>query len=238
MELPENIKSLHSEEEFLRAKALELMAQDQRFTLHLAVVEQAMNLGDLLRKFPTSDEDLKVVQVLGMRVFNAFGAGLKLALSGYMQNSVLVMRDILETVFLIDLFRGDRAQIARWRAADRKTLRDEFSPASVRKTLDIREGQTTKRREQLYKLFSELAGHPTMKSDWMMRPEKDGDAVIGPFMEKTALEAVLSEMGRLAVQSGEHLSAFFPKEWEAAIEPRQGFARAANDWMAAFYTKA
>jgi hypothetical protein len=32
----------------------------------------------------------------------------------------------------------------------------------------------------------------------MMRPQKDGDAVIGPFMEATSLEAVISEMGRLA----------------------------------------
>jgi hypothetical protein len=43
-----------------------------------------------------------------------------------------------------------------------------------------------------------------------MRPRKDGDAVIGPFMKATALEAVISEMGRLAVQVGEQLNRFFP----------------------------
>lgn len=30
---------------------------------------------------------------------------------------------------------------------------------------------------------------------FIMRPQKDGDAVIGPFIEATSLEAVLSEMG-------------------------------------------
>jgi len=223
--LPENLVSLHSKEEALRGKALELIAHDRRLVLHIAVVEQAMTLGDLLRQFPTDDEDLKVIKMLGMRMFNALAASLKLALSEYAQNSVLILRDILETVFLIDLFRSDPRQIARWRFADNKTIRDDFSPAAVRKALDARDGHTTKRRAELYKLFSELAAHPTMKSAWMMRPDKDGDAVIGPFIEKTSLDAVVSEMGKIAVQVGEQLDAFFPADWQPALEPRLSFAR-------------
>jgi hypothetical protein len=168
-------------------------------------------------------------------MFNAFGACLKLALSGYFQNSALVMRDILETVFLIDLFQGDRTLIAKWRFADKKALREDFSPVAVRKALDARYGHTSKRREELYRLFSELAGHPTMKSAWMMRPQKDGDAVIGPFMEGTVLEAVLSEMGRIAVQAGQHLSAFLPRQWHAGIGPRIGFVEVTKQWFATFY---
>jgi hypothetical protein len=238
MSLPDKLGSLHSQEEQLRGKALEIVAQERNLALHIAVVEQVMNLGDLLRQFPTDDEDLKVIQILGMRMFNAFGASLKLALSGYAQNSALVLRDILETVFLVDLFRGDRTQIARWRVADRKTLKEVFSPAPVRKALDARYGHTMKRREEIYKLFSELAGHPTMKSAWMMRPEKDGDAVIGPFIEKTSLEAVLSEMGRIAVQAGGLLNAFFPREWQEAVGPRLAFFRARKHWFSVFYPEA
>jgi hypothetical protein len=237
MPLPDNLQSLHIQEEQLRDKALELVGQDPNLRLHLAVVEHAMNLGDLLRQYPTDDEDLKVIQILGMRMFNAFGASLKLAMSGYLQNSALVMRDILETVFLVDLFRGDRMLIAKWRFADKKTLRNEFSPAAVRKALDARYGHASRRREELYRLFSELAGHPTMKSAWMMRPQKDGDAVIGPFIEKSSLEAVLPEMGRLAVQAGQHLAAFFPGDWRQGVGPRIGFAEAARQWLATFYPK-
>jgi hypothetical protein len=86
---------------------------DQRLAPHLPVVERAMDLADLLRQHEIDDEDLKVVQMLGMRSFNALGAGLKLALSGYHQNSALILRDILETVFLLDLFNGDPASIGR-----------------------------------------------------------------------------------------------------------------------------
>ena len=184
--LPDNLDSLHSQEEQLRDKALARVGVDRRLRLHLAVTEQAMNLCNVLRQYHTDDEDLKVIQVLGMRMFNAFGAGIKLALSGYIQNSALILRDVMETVFLVDLFRGEPALIAKWRFADPQRVKSDFSPAAVRKALDKRYGHTTGKREEQYKLFSELAGHPTMKSSWMMRPQKDGDAVIGPFIEKVA----------------------------------------------------
>jgi hypothetical protein len=64
-----------------------------------------------------------------------------------------------------------------------------------------------------------------MKSASMMRPQKDGDAVIGPCIEKTSLEAVLSEMGRLAVQAGQNLVAFFPADGQKALAARMAFAQ-------------
>lgn len=158
-----------------------------------------MDLADILRQFKTDDEDLKLVQILGMRTFNAFGASLKLALSEYTQNSALIMRDVLETVFLLDLFQSHRTLIQSWRFADKKTRMKDFRPIKVRIALDSRDGFMSRKREEMYELLSELAGHPTMKSAWMMRPQKDGDVVIGPFVESTMLEAVLSETGRLAV---------------------------------------
>lgn len=231
---PDNLTSLHTQEELFRDKALALVDGRQSLGLHITMTEQAMNLCDLLRQFPTGDEDLKVIQLLGMRMFNAFGAALKLALSGYVQNSTLILRDVLESVFLIDLFQGDRVLIAKWRFADNKTKKD-FTPVAVRKALDTRYGHTTERRKDLYKTFSELAAHPTMKSAWMMRPQKNGDAVIGPFIEEASLQAVLSEMGRIAVQVGLHLVKFFPADWEKGLGPRLAFARATKEWFATFY---
>jgi hypothetical protein len=37
-----------------------------------------------------------------------------LALSGYHQNSALILRDVMEMVFLLDLFAGDPSLIERW----------------------------------------------------------------------------------------------------------------------------
>jgi hypothetical protein len=236
--IPANLEKLHDGEEQLRARALSIVAGDQILRLHLDVVEGAMDLADVFRQFETSDEDLKVAQILGMRAFNAFGASLKLALSGYHQNSALILRDVLETVFLLNLFSGDRSLISRWRVADKKTRMQVFSPIKVRKALDARDGFTTQKRAEIYELFSELAGHPNMKSAWMMRPQKDGDAVIGPFIESTALEAVISEMGRLAVQAGEQIDNFIPAEFDRALPSRLNFAQIKINWISRFYPKA
>ncbi|PWW01854.1 hypothetical protein DFR52_102518 [Hoeflea marina] len=233
--IPLNLVNLHSGEEQLREKALSIIDGDLRLRLHLAVVEAAMDLPDIFRQLDTRDEDLKVVQVLGMRTFNAFGASLKLTLSGYHQNSALILRDVLETVFLLNLFAGDRNLIGRWRHADKKARMKEFSPVEVRKALDARDGFNSKRRAEMYELFSELAGHPNMKSAWMMRPQKDGDAVIGPFMEATALEAVISEMGRLAVQLGEQIIAFFPTDWTPGLPSLVTFSQHKREWLSTFY---
>ena len=152
--IPENLRSLHGREEGLRAGALELVAADARLVLHVRVVENAMDMADLLRQVPTEDEDMKVIQILGMRTFNSFGASLKLALSGYSQNGALILRDILETMFLLNRFRGDRTLIERWRFADDKTRRQEFSPAAVRKALDERDGFRGRKREEMYLLVA------------------------------------------------------------------------------------
>lgn len=233
--IPANLESLHGGEEQIREKALDIIASDERMRLHLAIVEAAMDLTDIFRQYDSGDEDLKIVQLLGMRTFNAFGASLKLALSGYHQNSTLILRDVLETVFLLSLFAGDRAQIERWRNADKKARKKYFSPVKVREALDARDGFTSKRRAEMYELFSELAGHPNMKSAWMMRPQKEGDAVIGPFMEATALEAVVSEMGRLAVQVSEQINAFLPPDWTLSQPARFAFAQIKRDWISTFY---
>lgn len=236
--LSANLARLHAGEEELREKALGMIAADDRLGLHLAVTEAAMDLADILRQFQTADEDLKVVQILGMRTFNAFGASIKLALSGYSQNSALILRDVLETTFLLSYFAGDRSLIGRWRLADEKARQKEFGPVKVREAIDARDGFTGKKRYETYKMFSELAGHPTMKSAFMIRPQREGNAVIGPFVKSTTLDAVVSEIGKLAVQVGEQLTVFFPPTWGSGLPSRLAFATLKQRWIGTFYPAA
>lgn len=232
--IPAKLSDLHAHEEVLRAQARELIANDHQLTLHLTIVEHAMDLAYLFRRIPTDDEDMNVLQILGMRVFNALAATTKLALSGYIQNSVLVMRDIQETVFLLDFFKGDPAAIGRWRHAGTKERIKSFTPLLIRVALDTRDGFTEQKRFARYGMFSELAGHPTMKSAYLMRPEKDGDTVIGPFMNATVLGAVLSEIGRLAVQVGELINAFLADFGDHGSEERLAFKRVKLQWIEEF----
>ena len=234
--IPERLKSLSSQEDLLREMAAEIVERDNRLALHLYAVECAMNLADMLRQYPTDDEDTKVVQVLGMRIFNAFGACIRLGFSGYSQNSALIMRDILETLFLLSLFQSDRAAIGRWRVADKRKRMREFSPLRVREALDARDGFKGKKRAEIYELLSEFAAHPTMKSVFMMRPQQDGNAVIGPFIEPATLEAVLAELGRLSIQAGEVLDHFFPESWDYSLPSREEFAEVKLLWILEFLT--
>lgn len=233
--LPNKLGALHMGEQGLREKAEAFIAENPKLQLHLTIVEHAMDLADWFRKIPINDEDLKVLQIMGMRTFNAFGASLNLALSGYFQNSALIMRDILETVFLLNYFSGDRAEISRWRLADKAVRKRQFAPVHIRTALDKRDGFTERRRQKAYEMFCELAAHPTMQSDYMMRPNKDGDAVIGPFMEITGLDAVLSEMGRLAVQVGTILAVFLVDYGNIAAAARKAFDHDMHRWLKEFY---
>ena len=233
-ELPPNLARLHEGEELLRGRASKVIAADERLRLHLLVTENAMDLLDLLRQVEGADEDLKVLQALGMRLFNDFGAAVKLALSGYSQQAALLLRDILETCFLLDLFSHDPAAITRWRHADRKIRLRDFKPIKVRELLDQRDGFTTKKRAEQYELFSELAGHASMPSFAMLRP-KGMDAQIGPFIDPSVVEAVLSEMGKLAIQVGGIIVAFFPTGFRLADDARARFATNQKRWLARFY---
>ncbi|MFN4158888.1 MAG: hypothetical protein ACK4GO_10875 [Gemmobacter sp.] len=235
MPIPKNLVTLHFQEEQLRSKATTLCAHNIDMQIHLEMIECTMNIVDIFREHPTKDENLKTIQFLGIRIFNALGSSLKLALSGYLQNSALVMRDVLETIFLIDLFRSEPTLIETWRTADRKTIKENFTPVKVRIKLDSRDGFANKRREEHYRLFSELAGHPNMKSTDMLRPKQEGDIVSGPFIEATSLHAVISELGQLAALSCPHLIAFVPRDWLTASEAILYSEKVMKRWMQKFY---
>jgi len=235
-QIPENLILLHQGEELLRAKSIESIQNDVRLLLHVRAVERAMDVLDVFRRLKTDEEDLKVIQVLGMRLFNGFASSTKLLLSGYVQTSAQILRDVLETVFLVDYFRTDRAAIAKWRMADGPTRRKEFRPVKIREALDQRDGFTSKKRADIYELFSELAGHASMKGIAMLRP-KGMDAHNGPFFDVTALDAGLAEMGRLGVQAGELVGAFVPSDWPEGNPAMQAFQTEKRRWFAEFYPK-
>jgi hypothetical protein len=145
--IPGNFRRLHQGEEFVRGRSLEAIEHADDLLLHLEVSEKA---ADIIHYFVHRDEhrddDDLIVRLLGIRMFNCLNATLKLLLSGYYQASTLQQRDIIETFFLLDYFLTDQSLVARWRLADDKTLRSEFSPVNVRKALDARDAFTGEKR--------------------------------------------------------------------------------------------
>ncbi len=232
--LPTNLKSIHLHEEALRKQAIKIIQCNPGLILHVDVIERAMTIANLIREYPTDDEDIRVVQMLSIRIFNAFAASFKLLLSGYHQKSAMIMRDILETVFLMDLFSTDKSAIEEWRNSDKKKRRNFFSPASVRKKLDERDGFNNMKRAKAYEMLSELASHPTMYTQNMLKKEMDGDILTGPFMGNTILRQGLEELAKNAVQAGEIINLFLPQEWDPE-NIRENFKTLKNNWIKAFY---
>lgn len=197
-----------------------------------------MDVLDCFRQYRTSDEDFKVVQMLALRTFNAMAASTKLMLSGYYLFSAQILRDLLETVFLVDLFGTSPELIQKWRTASRTERMDAFGPAKVRKLLDDRDGFTSQKRAELYRQFSELAGHPTMLSVAMLRPQ-GMDALATPFADPNALEAVSSEMGRLALQIGELVVKLTRTDDEEFVikfaDVAASFVEMKHQWLDRFY---
>ena len=231
-QLPERLTQLHLGEEELRRRACALVQKSPLLRTHLGVIESAMDIMDVLRMAGKNDDDDEVVQALGIRVFNDLASSLKLSLSGYSQTAAMILRDVLETVFLIDYFRGERSAISKWRLANPSTRWKLFSPVKVRGHLDKRDGFTGQKRDAAYRLLSTLAAHPTMEGMAMLKPA--GMKVhMGPFIDELTLEAVLAETAKLAVQAGELIRDFLPPDEPIVVKSYQAFLMSKNRWFMA-----
>lgn len=228
--LPPNLESLHKQEEQLREKALEKINNDPDFELHLQMIEAAMDLSESFRKSYGNDEELSILKVLSIRTFNAFGASLKLAFSGYNQNAALQMRDILETVFLLDYLLMEKEHILDWWNADNKSRRTKYTPSKIREALDKRDGLKNNKRRDTYLMFCELAGHPNRHMTHMLKPTPDSDIAAGPFMEITGFKATISEMAKLAIQVGTSINSYMEQSYSIINESQTRFLLVATRW--------
>jgi hypothetical protein len=109
----DNLVSLHNQEEELRAKSLEAIKGDATLSDHWNLVAEAMNvIYAFTHDHIHESENELTLQYLGIRLFNAAGASIKLALSGYYQAAFHQVRDVIETQFLgrlpLDVSREDR----------------------------------------------------------------------------------------------------------------------------------
>lgn len=235
MSLPENLHSLHSQEELLRTKALEFIASNSEMQDHIATAEVAMDLLNYFaRNAPLDTEDQKVIAYLAIRVFNDMGAAWKLISSGYFQVAAMVQRDVVETVFLVGYFRLKPEMVAVWRTADEKTRRDTFKPVAIRIALDDAAGKGVSKRKAIYSMFSTLAAHPTIESLAMLRPDGK-DAAIGPYMEAQWLNALLAEHAKVALQAGMEFNNFLRYDTRESHAITFNMMTAMMTWMERYH---
>jgi hypothetical protein len=202
-ELPQNFDLLATGEAQIRRLSKDAIEASEDLSLHARMIERAMNMLNFMSKRrPHAEEDELVLQMLAARLFNSGASAMKLLMGGYYQSTVMVMRDILETTFLLDYFHSNRDQIAVWRACDEKKRNREFGAMKVRIALDDRDGYTERKREAAYNLLCQLGTHPTYTGFQMLQSKGSNLVNVGPFFEPASLDAVLSELAKTVMQAG------------------------------------
>ena len=205
--------------------------------MHAELIEHTMSLlWYFIREHQSPSEDVRTVQLFGVRLFNATASVLKLLLSGYYQTSLLQHRDLVETIFLLDYFRTDQSLIAEWRNSTEKVRREKFGPAAVRKALDKRDGFTTGKRGDSYKMFCELGAHPTYLGFHMLTDKPGGDIHTGPFFDPKSLKAGIEELARHLAQAGAVLVNLFPQR-PPDFNARLFFFETQGQWAERFLGK-
>jgi len=192
---PDNLTRLHKQEDSIRAESLGAISNDEALADHLQALHDALDHLTVLMHVPSEPgARAHTVQLLGMRLFNCGSAALQLGLSGYYQVAFQTLRDSLELVNLVDLFRIDAEAIDRWKAADDKVLKDEFGPVKVRLRLEKHPDFKGQRRDRVYATFSGYAAHPSYKGFQLISPENKPR--LGPFFDGKLLLALLADLGK------------------------------------------
>lgn len=191
--LPENLESLHKHEEELRTKSVLEINADQNLKDQMIITQESLNMVfDVTKSYKTEDKIELTIQYIGARLFNSIVTAIKLMFSGYYQSSVMLQRDIVEIGFLLDYFLSDKSKIEEWKNSSTKERIDKFSPVAVRKALDDRDGFQGRKRQEIYKLMSEMSTHPTYAGFKLLAP--DSKVHLGPFFDAKYLKHLVHEL--------------------------------------------
>jgi hypothetical protein len=173
----------------------EIIAGDSELKHHLILINATLDFIDKIVKIePHNGEDHLAQLRLVVRCFNSAAASLRLALCGYWQPSFAVMRDLLETYFLLDLFNSNPEKISAWRTLPEKERKSKFGPVHVRLFLDKRDNFKEQKRQKAYELLSKYAAHPTPEGFALISPESMTQ--VGPFPHETNLHAAFQELAK------------------------------------------
>jgi len=190
--IPINFLTMHTEQLVIREKSLTYITDNNDLSDHLSLIEVCLDSIDLFRQIETDNEDLNTCILLGLRLFNAASSAWNLMVFGYYQSAASLIRDIIETGFLLGAFRNNRSLISKWKTVDDKERYELFQPKKIRKDLDKADGYIEGKRGSVYKDFSELAAHPHPRGFLLI--EKDGLRRSGPFFDEKLLRAILDEL--------------------------------------------
>ena len=234
MTSPDNLDSLHAEEERLRSEHKNLVATRGDLRDHINLIRESMNIiVALTKEHPHRTPNELTMQFLGIRLFNAAAASMKLAYSGYYQNAFSALRDFLETYFLVDFLCSKPDEIASWKTATKQDLRGKFGPNAVRNALDKRDGFKEGKRKQIYDLISHFATHATPSGFRMTLKDDLGE--VGPFYGEDKFEAWAQEAVKMASHAGIIYATGFKGVNKNLLPVKAQFVSDLNEWKKKYF---
>lgn len=209
----------------------EWLSDDPEMRDHAILVNRCFQaFHELLQSYPHETEDELVVLRLGVRLFNDGGAALKSARCGYWQPAFAMLRDMMETTWLLEYFRLDPAKINRWRTSDYKIRKKEFKGPEIRDA--IARGMPSTRHE-VYSRFSEHAAHPSPEGFALISPNNMTE--LGPFPEETRLRAFMQEIAPLFLSAALAFNAHLPARTRDLSIAKVRLMRAAEMWARGYW---
>jgi len=235
MATTDNLTSLHKHEEELRAKSLAAIEADAALSEHWNLVGEAMNaIYAFTHDHAHGSENELTLQYLGVRLFNAAGASVKLALSGYYQKAFDQVRDLIETYFLVDYFSTYPDKIDEWKRADKKKRISHFGPGFIRNALDKRDGYTSGGRKKIYDLISELASHASYLGISLTATGPANMAQVGPFFDEKKLAIWLQELAMRLSHAAVVLVSNSEGSDTMHLMTRKHYLEVANEWWSKY----
>lgn len=209
---------------------------DASLQKHVQMINRSLDfIEQALRVHAHQTDDELMVHRLAIRCFNSGAAALQLARSGYYNQCVSLVRDIIESTLLLDLFKRDSIAVTEWRTASAAEREKKFGPVKVRlrlEELDRQDGNGPLRRDATYKRFSTYGAHPSPESFILISPNMMTQ--IGPFPDAARMKAMVEEIVKhltfAAVIFGGHL----PNDNVAGMRMRVDFYETANRWSDEF----
>ncbi len=231
----DNLTSLHKHEEELRAQSLAEIQAKADLSDHWTLIAEAMNaIYAFTHDHVHGSENELTLQYLGIRLFNAAGASIKLAMSGYYQKAFDQLRDVIETYFLVDYLSTYPEKIAEWKAADKKKRIADFGPGKIRNALDARDGYSSGERKKIYDLISEYASHASYPGITLTTRGPANMAQVGPFFDKDKLAMWLYEMALRVSHAAVILVSNPEGDDRPLLATRQQYLAVVNKWYATY----
>lgn len=151
-----------------------------------------------------AERELVSQQVLGIRVLNSIGAADEMILQGFFQPAAVMIRDIVECSYLLDLFSRAPEHLPKWIALGQEAGLKAYKPGQVRDLLNAIDGVDRETRQAPYTFYSRYGTHPNSEAVGLIAPE--GAVHIGPFVDETRLIGLTYDLARFGVLAAIHLS--------------------------------